>query len=121
MRRGQLPAGCAGMFAQLQRTRTGAGINIVEVEDLFALPLLFYKFQRDVVILVAGQSRAQTFDLHWEGKPHLDPRVETFQIGLIVIQGGFDHLEAEGGFSMAVEAAHDTGHVNALLLGIKRD
>ena len=91
------------------------------MDDLLAHAVLFDQFQRDVVILIARQARAQAFDLHRKGKPHLDARIKAFQIGLIVVQRRFDHLKAEGRLGVLVEAAHDAGHVDALLVRIKAD
>ena len=119
MRRGQLPARRARMFAEFQRTRAGRGIDIVQMHDLLAHAVLLHQLQRNVVILIAFQPRAQALHLVGEGKPHLDSRVKAVQIGHVVIQRGLHHLKAKGALGVFVKGPHDAGHVDALLLGIQ--
>mmetsp|Transcript_29137 Transcript_29137/g.56143 ORF Transcript_29137/g.56143 Transcript_29137/m.56143 type:complete len:415 (-) Transcript_29137:1270-2514(-) len=121
MGRRQLAPRGAGMLGQLQRTGAGRRIDVVEMHDLFAHPALLYQLQRDIVILIAGQPRAQAFYLHGEAEAHLDARVKTLKVRLVVVQSRLDDLKAEGLSRMLVEGAHDPGHVDALFVRLKTD
>src|SRR6056297_1088694 len=81
----------------------------------------FDKFQRDIVVLEALQTRTQGLHLHRIRKTHLDAGINSIEIVYVIIKRGFDHLEAEGLLGVLVEAAHDPRHVDAFLVGIKTD
>jgi len=121
MRGCQLAAALAGVLGQFQRTGAGRGIDIVEMDDLLARAAAFDMFKRDVVILPAAQPRAQRGDPRREGKAHLDPGVQAFQIGLVVVKRRRHHLGAEGAFGVQVERTHQPAHVDALLFRLKAD
>ena len=121
MRRSQLPARLARMFTQLQRTRAGRGIDIVQMHHLVAHALRLHQFQRDVVILIARQARAQAFNPQRKGKPHLQPRIHAVQIPEVVAQRRLHHLKTKGFFCVLVKRPHDPGHVDALFIGLQTD
>ena len=89
------------------------------MHDLAAHPVTLNKFQRDIVILVTLKPRAQAAQLHREGKAQLYPGIKALEICLIVVQRAFDHLEGKALLRMPVKGAHNAGHVDALLLGLK--
>ena len=91
------------------------------MHDLLAQPGPVHQFQRNIVILPARQAGPQRRHPHREREAHLNPRIEAFQIALVVIQRGLDHLEAEAAFGMGIEGPHDAAHVDALFLGIQAD
>ena len=119
MRRGQLVARGTCMLGQLKRTRACAGIDVIEVDDLLTHAATLHQLKRHIVILIACQARAQAADFHRKGEPHLDTRIKALQIGDVIVQRRFDHLETERAFRMFVKTAHDAGHVDALLIRLK--
>ena len=119
MRRGELPAHGARVFGKLQRARAGRGIDVVEVHHLGAHTIAFDQFQRDVVILIPFEARPQALHLHREGEPHLNTGIEAFEVRFVIVQRGFDHVEAEGAVGVLVERPHNPRHVDAFLVSIK--
>ena len=121
MRRRQLASGGTGMLAQLQRTGACGRIDVIQMHDLLAHAVLFDQLQRDVIILIARQPRAQAFHPHRKGKPHLNACVKAFQIGFVIVQRRLDDLEAEGFVGMGIKGPHDAAHVDALFVRLKAD
>ncbi len=121
MRRGQLPPRFARMFGQFQRTGAGRGIDVIQMHDLLAHALRLDQFKCDVIILPARQAGPQRGHPHGKREPHLDARVEAFQIGFVVVQRRFHHREGKGAVGMGIEGPHDAAHVDALLFRLKAD
>ena len=51
----------------------------------------------------------------------MDTRVIALEVGFIVVQRGFHHLEAEHLIRVLVETAHNAGHVDALFIRLQTD
>ena len=85
------------------------------------LAVLFDQFKRDIIILIPDKTRAQAVDLSRKRKPHLNAGIATFKVRFIIIQHRLNHIETERALGMAVKAANDSGHVNALFARSQTD
>jgi len=121
MRGRQLPARLPRVFAEFQRARGGRGIDIIEMDEPLSHGVGLGQLHCNVVVLVAFQARAQGRDLERIGKPQLQPGVVAFQVEQVVIQHRRQGVETERRLRMAVKAAHDARHVDALLACLQAD